>query len=185
MQSRAEITTRYAKAYKRASKKDKGRVFDEVVAVTGWSRDNARRRLSAAASRPPGAGRQVAKKPRKRRADKFSRRRRSASRAPRPQRAVGARAVRPAAATGLPSRKFTHGGLSFTWRLELMSLSSRPCPDTLAACAPALQIYAPNSTGRGTASPLVTSGSCASLTPLQRAVVIASLPARPSWGSIC
>ncbi len=72
MQSRAEITTKYAKAYKKASKKDKGRVLDEVVAVTGWSRDNARRRLTNAAKRPPGAGRAVAKKPRKQRAGKFS-----------------------------------------------------------------------------------------------------------------
>lgn len=72
MASRAEITTRYAKAYARARKKDKGRVLDEVVAVTGWSRDNARRRLVAAAKQSPGAGRQVAKQPRKRRADKFS-----------------------------------------------------------------------------------------------------------------
>lgn len=54
MQARAEITTRYAMAYGKASKKDKGRVLEEVVAVTGWSRDNARRRLVAAAKRPPG-----------------------------------------------------------------------------------------------------------------------------------
>jgi len=72
MQSRAEITTKYAKAYKKATKKDKGRVLDEVVAVTGWSRDNARRRLTTAAKRPPGVGRAVARKPRKQRADKFS-----------------------------------------------------------------------------------------------------------------
>lgn len=72
MTSRAEVTTRYAKAYARASKKDKGRVLDQVVAVTGWSRDNARRRLVAAADRPPGAGRAVAVKPRKPRAPKYS-----------------------------------------------------------------------------------------------------------------
>jgi hypothetical protein len=72
MQSRAEVTSRYAKAYVKASKTDKGRVLDEVVSVTGWSRDNARRRLVAAAKRPPGAGRLVAKPPRKQRASKFS-----------------------------------------------------------------------------------------------------------------
>jgi hypothetical protein len=72
MQSRAEVTTRYAKAYRKAAKKDKGRVLDEVVSVTGWSRDNARRRLVAAANRPPGAGRQVATQPRRPRARKFS-----------------------------------------------------------------------------------------------------------------
>lgn len=72
MGSRAEITTRYAKAYGRASKKDKSRVLDEVVAVTGWSRDNARRRLVAAAKQPPGVGHQVAKRARKKRAEKVS-----------------------------------------------------------------------------------------------------------------
>ena len=40
--------------YTKASKKDKGRILDEVCAITGWSRDNARRRLVAAAKRPPG-----------------------------------------------------------------------------------------------------------------------------------
>ncbi len=39
--------------------------------VTGWSRGNARRRLTAAA-RPLGAGRQVAKKPRRQRNPKYS-----------------------------------------------------------------------------------------------------------------
>jgi hypothetical protein len=71
MMSRAEVTSRYARAYVRASKKDKGLVLDQVVAVTGWSRDNARRRL-AAANRPPGPGRQFAKRPRKQRAPKYS-----------------------------------------------------------------------------------------------------------------
>jgi len=72
MRSRAEVTTRYARAYVKAPKKDKGRVLDEVASVTGWSRDNARRRLVAAANRPPGSGREAAKKPRKPRAPKFS-----------------------------------------------------------------------------------------------------------------
>lgn len=56
--SRAEITSWYAKAYVKAGKKDKGRILDEVVGVTGWSRDNARRRLTGAAKRRPGSGRQ-------------------------------------------------------------------------------------------------------------------------------
>lgn len=72
MTSRAEVTTKYAKAYVKASKKDKGRVLDQVVEVTGWSRDNARRRLTAAAKRPPEAGRQVAMVPRKQGASKYS-----------------------------------------------------------------------------------------------------------------
>ncbi len=72
MSSRAEVTSRYARAYAGASKKDKGLVLDQVVAVTGWSRDNARRRLVAAASKPPGPGREVAKAPRKPRAPRYS-----------------------------------------------------------------------------------------------------------------
>ena len=54
MNSRAEVTTKYAKAYVKAAKGDKGRILDEVVGVTGWSRDHARRRLSVAAKRSPG-----------------------------------------------------------------------------------------------------------------------------------
>jgi transposase InsO family protein len=72
MASRAEITTRYARAYVRASKKDKGLILDQVMSVTGWSRDNARRRLVEAAKRPPGTGRRVAARPRKPRAPKYS-----------------------------------------------------------------------------------------------------------------
>lgn len=53
MVARAEITAKYARAYAKASKKDKGRLLDEVVAVTGWSRDNARRRLAKAAAPRP------------------------------------------------------------------------------------------------------------------------------------
>ena len=49
----------------------KGQILDQVVEVTGWSRDNARRRLTAAA-RPPGAGREVAKRFRRQRNPKYS-----------------------------------------------------------------------------------------------------------------
>lgn len=72
MSSRAEITTKYAKAYVKAPKTDKGVILDQVVEVTGWSRDNARRRLAAVAKKPSGHGRQVAARPRKPRAPKFS-----------------------------------------------------------------------------------------------------------------
>jgi hypothetical protein len=72
MNSRAEVTTKYAKAYVKAAKGGKGRILDEVVGVTGWSRENARRRLCAAARRPPGGGRQVAVAGRKRRSPKCS-----------------------------------------------------------------------------------------------------------------
>jgi len=66
MTSPAEVSSRYA----RAGKKDKDRILGEVVGVTGWSRDNARRRLVAAARAKPGKGRHVALGPRKPRAPK-------------------------------------------------------------------------------------------------------------------
>lgn len=72
MASRADVTSKYAKAYAKARKTDKGRMLDEVVSVTGWSRDNARRRLVAAAKTPPGPGRTVAAPVRQPRAPKFS-----------------------------------------------------------------------------------------------------------------
>ena len=72
MTSRAEITTRFAKAYVKAVEEGQGPILDQVVSVTGWSRDNARRRLAQAAKRPPGAGRSVAERPRKPRAPKYS-----------------------------------------------------------------------------------------------------------------
>ena len=56
----------------RPSKKDKGHILDQVVEVTRWSRDNARRRFTAAACRSPGSGRSVAKRPRKPRAPMYS-----------------------------------------------------------------------------------------------------------------
>lgn len=55
MATRSEITAKYARAYAKASKKDKGQLLDEVIAVTGWSRDNARRRLAKAAEPCPRA----------------------------------------------------------------------------------------------------------------------------------
>src|SRR5580700_5656079 len=71
MTSRAEITVKFARAYVKASKAGKGQILDQAVQVTGWSRDNARRRLTAAA-RPPGAGCQVAKPCRRQRMPKYS-----------------------------------------------------------------------------------------------------------------
>src|SRR5690625_418922 len=67
MASRADITRKYALAYARASKKDKGTLLDEVCAVTGWSRDNARRRLAQARKPRP-----VGKSKRKPRSRKYS-----------------------------------------------------------------------------------------------------------------
>lgn len=71
MSHRAEITARLESAYLRASKKDKGRILDQVVAATGWSRDNARRRLTAAKS-SSDADRGLTKRPRAERAPKYS-----------------------------------------------------------------------------------------------------------------
>ncbi|MHB1474318.1 MAG: hypothetical protein ACYCV4_11995 [Dermatophilaceae bacterium] len=65
MATRHEITKKYAKEYERASKKDKGRMLDELVAVTGWSRANARRAITAAVKRK-GPARSVRRKPRAR-----------------------------------------------------------------------------------------------------------------------
>ena len=61
MSSRAEITSKYAGSYLKAGKKDKGRILDQVVEVTGWSRDNARRRLMQAVV-ARGRGREVARR---------------------------------------------------------------------------------------------------------------------------
>lgn len=49
MSARVEITRKYARGYRQAAKGEKGVILDQVCAVTGWSRDNARRRLVAAA----------------------------------------------------------------------------------------------------------------------------------------
>ncbi|MEO8828385.1 transposase family protein [Lapillicoccus sp.] len=65
MATRHEITKRYAKEYARASKKGRGRMLDELVAVTGWSRANARRATAAAAKRR-GPARAAQRKPRAR-----------------------------------------------------------------------------------------------------------------------
>ncbi|MCK5751726.1 MAG: transposase family protein [Mycobacterium sp.] len=72
MRSRAEVTSRFAREYVKASKKDRGRILDQVVEVTGWSRDNARRRLTAAARLSPGTGHAVAVRERTPRSPKYS-----------------------------------------------------------------------------------------------------------------
>jgi hypothetical protein len=63
MSARREITKRYAKEYRAASKKARGILLDELVAVTGWSRDNARRQVARAGKRR-GPAKAVRRKPR-------------------------------------------------------------------------------------------------------------------------
>lgn len=65
MATRREITKKYARGYAAASKKERGRMLDELVATTGWSRANARRQVCAAAARK-GPQRAVKRAPRPR-----------------------------------------------------------------------------------------------------------------------
>ena len=65
MRARAEVTLAFAEAYRRALKKDKGIILTKVVDATGWSRDNARRQLTAkAAGKRPPVGQAPKRKPR-------------------------------------------------------------------------------------------------------------------------
>ena len=54
MAARFEVTKKYATAYANAGKKDKGRILDQVVEVTGWNRDHARQQLRARLRQPLG-----------------------------------------------------------------------------------------------------------------------------------
>ncbi len=65
MTTRREITKKYAREYAIASKKARGRMLDELVAATGWSRANARRQVSVAGKRR-GPQRAVRRAPRPR-----------------------------------------------------------------------------------------------------------------------
>lgn len=63
MATRREITKKHAAGYAKSSKNAKGLILDELVAVTGWSRANARRPLSTARKRK-GPVKAVVRKPR-------------------------------------------------------------------------------------------------------------------------
>lgn len=67
MRARHEITKKFATQYAAAEKDEKGRLLDEVCAMTSWSRDNARRQLKQALN-----PRRVGAKKRKPRALKYS-----------------------------------------------------------------------------------------------------------------
>src|SRR5699024_9877016 len=54
MQTRVEITKRYATTYAKASKKTKGQILDTVVELTGWNRDHARQQLRRRLDQPKG-----------------------------------------------------------------------------------------------------------------------------------
>ncbi|WAH98028.1 hypothetical protein [Arthrobacter sp. MMS18-M83] len=53
MGTRRDITKKYATGYAKSSKTAKGLILDELVAVTGWSRANARRALATAQAEGP------------------------------------------------------------------------------------------------------------------------------------
>ena len=65
MATKREITKKYAREYAAASKKTRGRMLDELVTTTGWSRANARRQVTAAGVRK-GPRRAVKRSPRPR-----------------------------------------------------------------------------------------------------------------------
>ena len=52
LSSRVEVTKKYVTAYAKAGKKDKGRILDQVVGVTGWNRDHARQQLRGRLAQP-------------------------------------------------------------------------------------------------------------------------------------
>ena len=54
MSARVEVTKKYATGYAQAAKKDKGRILDQVVEVTGWNRDHARQQLRRRLVQPKG-----------------------------------------------------------------------------------------------------------------------------------
>jgi hypothetical protein len=54
LSARRKIIRGSAVDYARAAKKDKGRILDDLLAVTGWSRANAYELLTSAEPAAPG-----------------------------------------------------------------------------------------------------------------------------------
>jgi hypothetical protein len=65
MSSRREIRKKFAREYAKADKTTKGRLLDELVHATGWTRDHARRAIRTANART-GAAREQQRRPRPR-----------------------------------------------------------------------------------------------------------------------
>lgn len=66
MAARREITKKYAREYQKAGKTEKGRLLDELVHTTGWTRVHARRAIRAANARAgPARGQRRKPRPRK------------------------------------------------------------------------------------------------------------------------
>jgi len=63
MNTRKEITKKYALKYRRASKKDKGQMLDHLVATIGWSRANTRRALVTALAPKVASRKRAFRKP--------------------------------------------------------------------------------------------------------------------------
>lgn len=63
MAERKAVTKQMAGRYARASKAEKGRMLDELCALTGWTRRHARRALTEAANPPPASGRRRGRPP--------------------------------------------------------------------------------------------------------------------------
>ena len=59
MASRREITKKFAREYATAGKMEKGRLLDELVHATGWTRDHARRAIRSANARTGATHRPV------------------------------------------------------------------------------------------------------------------------------
>lgn len=65
MQTRREITKKFAREYAKASRAEKGKILTNLTASTGWTRDHARRAIRAANARV-GAARDQQRRPKPR-----------------------------------------------------------------------------------------------------------------------